>query len=160
MDKKTFINKILECEQTLYNVSKSILINDSDCEDAVQDAILKAFKKLHTLKNEEYFKTWLIRILMNECYKRKSKEKINIPYEDCINDLKPDSTKDYSELYIAIRGLPKRISITVVLYYVEGYSINEIKEILKVPSGTVKSRLSRGRKLLKTTLENMEVTYE
>ncbi|MBS6506796.1 MAG: RNA polymerase sigma factor [Paraclostridium bifermentans] len=160
MDKKTFINKVLECEQTLYNVSKSILINDSDCEDAVQDAILKAFKKLHTLKNEEYFKTWLIRILMNECYKRKSKEKINIPYEDCINDLKPDSTKDYSELYIAIRGLPKRISITVVLYYVEGYSINEIKEILKVPSGTVKSRVSRGRKLLKTTLENMEVTYE
>ncbi|WP_148551158.1 RNA polymerase sigma factor [Paraclostridium bifermentans] len=160
MDKKTFINKVLECEQTLYNVSKSILINDSDCEDAVQDAILKAFKKLNTLKNEEYFKTWLIRILMNECYKRKSKEKINIPYEDCINDLKPDSTKDYSELYIAIRGLPKRISITVVLYYVEGYSINEIKEILKVPSGTVKSRLSRGRKLLKTTLENMEVTYE
>lgn len=160
MDKKTFINKVLECEQTLYNVSKSILINDSDCEDAVQDAILKAFKKLHTLKNEEYFRTWLIRILMNECYKRKSKEKINIPYEDCINDLKPESTKDYSELYIAIRGLPKRISITVVLYYVEGYSINEIKEILKVPSGTVKSRLSRGRKLLKTTLENMEVTYE
>lgn len=160
MDKKTFINKVLECDQTLYNVSKSILINDSDCEDAVQDAILKAFKKLNTLKNEEYFKTWLIRILMNECYKRKSKEKINIPYEDCINDLKPDSTKDYSELYIAIRGLPKRISITVVLYYVEGYSINEIKEILKVPSGTVKSRLSRGRKLLKTTLENMEVTYE
>lgn len=160
MDKKTFISKVLECEKTLYNVSKSILVNDSDCEDAVQEAILKAFNKLNTLKNEEYFKTWLIRILMNECYKRKSKQKIDIPYEDCVNDLKSETKKDYSELYIAIKNLPKRISITVVLYYVEGYSIDEIKRILKIPSGTVKSRLSRGRKLLKTTLENMEVTYE
>ncbi|EPZ57339.1 RNA polymerase sigma factor, sigma-70 family protein [[Clostridium] sordellii ATCC 9714] len=75
MDRKTFITKVLECEKTLYNVSKSILINDADCEDAVQEAILKAFNKLHTLKNEEYFKTWLIRILMNECYRLKSKKK-------------------------------------------------------------------------------------
>ncbi|MDU7967733.1 MAG: RNA polymerase subunit sigma, partial [Paeniclostridium sordellii] len=49
MDRKTFITKVLECEKTLYNVSKSILINDTDCEDAVQEAILKAFNKLHTL---------------------------------------------------------------------------------------------------------------
>lgn len=160
MDRKTFITKVLECEKTLYNVSKSILINDADCEDAVQEAILKAFNKLHTLKNEEYFKTWLIRILMNECYRLKSKKKISIPYEDCINDLKSESEKDYGELYIAIKNLPKRISITMVLYYVEGYSIEEIKRILKIPSGTVKSRLSKGRKLLKTNLENMEALYE
>ncbi|EPZ57338.1 sigma-70, region 4 family protein [[Clostridium] sordellii ATCC 9714] len=90
----------------------------------------------------------------------KVKEKISIPYEDCINDLKSENEKDYSELYIAIKNLPKRISITMVLYYVEGYSIEEIKRILKIPSGTVKSRLSKGRKLLKTNLENMEALYE
>lgn len=160
MNKNTFIEKVLEAERTLYHVSKSILINDQDCEDAVQGAILKAYDKLHTLKDEQFFKTWLIRILINECYSLKRRETSNVSYEECFEFIKADDKKDYSELYLAIRKLPKRIRITIVLYYVEGYSVEEIKQILKVPSGTVKSRLAKGRKLLKIKLENMEVIYE
>jgi RNA polymerase sigma-70 factor (ECF subfamily) len=61
---------------------------------------------------------------------------------------------------LAIYKLPPRIRITIVLYYVEGYSVEEVKKILKIPSGTVKSRLAKGRKLLKIKLDHMEVTYE
>lgn len=50
-----------------------------------------------------------------------------------------------------------KIKIPIVLYYIEGYSVDEVKEILDIPQGTVKSRLSRGRRLLKTKLENTEV---
>ncbi|WP_330383772.1 MULTISPECIES: RNA polymerase sigma factor [Romboutsia] len=159
LNKSTFIEKVLEAEHTLYHVSKSILIYDQDCEDAVQGAILKAYDKLNTLKEEKYFKTWLIRILINECYSLKRRASKVVPYEECI-EVYNDDKKDYSELYLAICKLPPRIRITIVLYYIEGYCVDEIKEILKIPSGTVKSRLSKGRKLLKIKLKNMEVIYE
>ncbi|MGL4911554.1 MAG: RNA polymerase sigma factor [Romboutsia sp.] len=160
MNKSTFIDKVLEAERTLYHVSKSILSHDQDCEDAVQGAILKAYDKLNTLKEEQFFKTWLIRILINECYSLKRKQILQVPYEECFEFTKAEDKQDYSELYMAISKLPPRIRITIVLYYVEGYSVDEIKSILKIPSGTVKSRLSKGRKLLKLKLEYMEGIYE
>ncbi|BAH05402.1 RNA polymerase sigma factor [Clostridium kluyveri] len=160
MNKDTFIDNVLKANSTLYHVSKSILTHEQDCEDAVQGAILKAYNKLDTLKNEQYFKTWLIRILINECYSLKRKEYSKVSYEEYFESAKADDKKDYSELYLAIKNLPERIRITVVLYYVEGYTVEEIKQILKIPAGTVKSRLAKGRKLLKIKLEHMEATYE
>ncbi|MBV7272847.1 RNA polymerase sigma factor [Clostridium sp. PL3] len=160
MNKETFIANVLEAESTLYHVSKSILTHDQDCEDAVQEAILKAYDKIDTLKKEQYFKTWLVRILINECYDLKRKEYPEVPYEEYFESTKADDRKDYSELYLAIQNLPERIRITIVLYYVEGYSVGEIKQTLEIPAGTVKSRLAKGRKLLKIKLEDMEVVYE
>ncbi|AWI04640.1 RNA polymerase sigma factor [Clostridium drakei] len=160
MNKETFIANVLEAESTLYHISKSILTHDQDCEDAVQGAILKAYDKIDTLKKEQYFKTWLIRILINECYDLKRKEYPEVPYEEYFESTKAEDRKDYSELYLAVHNLPERIRIAIVLYYVEGYSVEEIKEILEIPSGTVKSRLAKGRKLLKIKLENMEAIYE
>lgn len=160
MNKETFIANVLEAESTLYHISKSILTYDQDCEDAVQGAILKAYDKIDTLKKEQYFKTWLIRILINECYDLRRKEYPEVSYEEYFESTKAEDTKDYSELYLAIHNLPERIRITIVLYYVEGYSVEEIKQILEIPVGTVKSRLAKGRKLLKIKLENMEVIYE
>lgn len=157
MNKTTFINNILESEQTLYRVSKSILGNDQDCEDAVNNAILKAYEKLDSLKEEQYFKTWLIRIVINECNSLRRKQLKFLSFEDVFKNKKIDEKEDYNDLYIAIQSLPKKIKVPIVLYYIEGYSVDEIKEILEIPQGTVKSRLSRGRKLLKTKLENMEV---
>lgn len=160
MNRDKFIDKVLEAEVTLYHVSKSILIHEQDCEDAVQNAILKAYDKLHTLKEEKYFKTWLIRILINECYNLKRRVTKNVSYEETFENTKVVEENDYTELYQAIIKLPPKIRVTVVLYYVEGYCVDEIKRILKVPSGTVKSRLSRGRKLLKIELNDMEGIYE
>ena len=150
MNKDTFIANVLEAESTLYHVSKSILIHEQDCEDAVQEAILKAYNKLDTLKKEQYFKTWLVRILINECYSLIRKECSQVPYEEYFESAKA----------MAVQNLPEHIRITIVLYYVEGYSIKEIKEILEIPAGTVKSRLAKGRNLLKIKLEDMEVNYE
>lgn len=59
---------ILDCERQLYSTAKTILYSDQDCADAIQDTIVKAFSKIQTLKNDKYAKTWLIRILINECY--------------------------------------------------------------------------------------------
>lgn len=160
LDKQIFSEKILEIESTLYHVAKSILVSDKDSEDAVQEAILKGYEKLSTLKNDQYFKTWLVRILINTCYGLKRSEKLTTSYEDYFETECVEDKQDYSELYQAIFELKQPIRITIILYYIEGYSVEEIKKILRIPSGTVKSRLAKGRRLLKLKLENMEVIYE
>ena len=67
MDKNEFTRAVLEQERTLYRVAKSMLGDEADCADAAQNAILRAWERLNTLKRPEYFKTWLTRILINEC---------------------------------------------------------------------------------------------
>lgn len=157
MDKSAFEENVLGCESTLYHVAKSILSKDSDCEDAVQEALFKAFKKLKTLKNDEYFKTWLIRILINECYQllREKKDTVNFEEALCF-DSSFDSYLSF-EVYSALMKLTPKLRTTMVLFYIDGYSIKEIKRITNVPEGTVKSRLSKGRKQMKL---NLEVDYE
>lgn len=157
MDKDEFSKKVLEAEQTLYRVSKSILINDMDCEDAVQEAVLKAYSKRNSLKEEKYFKTWLTRILINECYQLLRTKRQVLSYEDCFQEEHAE-TNQYSELYDAILKLDIKHRMPIILHYIEGYSVNEIAKLFRVPAGTVKSRLSKGRKQLKKLL-NDEVEY-
>ncbi|MDR1773582.1 MAG: sigma-70 family RNA polymerase sigma factor [Clostridioides sp.] len=153
MDKQTFSEKVLKIEKKLYIISNSILKNEKDCEDAVEEAILKAYENLDGLREEKYFKTWLIRILINECYKILNQRK---KIENLFDNKFVDEINDYADLYFAIESLSDKIRIVVLLYYIEGYSIDEIKDILKIPTGTVKSRLYIGRKLLKIKLLSNE----
>ncbi len=154
MTKDDFSLKILECERTLYRISMSMLKNETDCEDAVQMAILTAFEKLDTLKNEQYFKTWLVRILINVCNKQLNERKKIISLEDTTEANTPSfpSPADNTEIRIALEELPEKIKCVIVLYYMESFSVSEIKSILKIPEGTVKSRLSKGRELLRKKL--------
>ncbi|MBQ8209499.1 MAG: RNA polymerase sigma factor [Clostridia bacterium] len=152
MDRITFQTNVLTCEEMLYRVAKSICFYESDCEDAVQEAILKAYEKLGSLKNEKYFKTWLTRILINECYKINRIKSRQVSFDDYLF-FEEAREPENSYVYEAIMHLPEKIRVVVQLYYVEGYSVDETASILRIPSGTVKSRLSQGRKSLKTILE-------
>ena len=156
MDKTTFTNNILESEQTLYRVSKSILGNDQDCEDAINNAILKAYEKLDSLKEEQYFKTWLIRILIHECYQMKRRSKRLVPYEEYVENAPGKEDKLYTDLYAAIDDLPEDLRIAVTLFYIEGFSIAEIAEMLETRENTVKTRLYRGRNQLRKSLGDKE----
>lgn len=155
MDKNNFAEEVRKSEATLYHVSKSILQNDKDCEDAVQEAILKAYNKLGSLKKEEFFKTWLVRILINECYKIKRFHKKVVSYEECINPKDAAEPENYSELYLSIMKLDEDLRSLVILYYIEGFSVEETANILKMRQGTVKSRLSRARINLKKWLQEV-----
>lgn len=156
MNKEKFAIEVLDAEETMYRIAKSILIYDCDCEDAVQEAVLKAFSKLRSLREERYFKTWLIRILINECYRKKKAESKIVPFEEYAA-CEPANNDNYSYLYQAVLSLKEPIRIVIVLHYIEGYSVEEIGKILKIPSGTVKSRLHTGRKLLREELEDEEL---
>ena len=131
----------------MYRVAMSMLRNEKDCEDAVQTAILTAYEKLGSLKQEQYFKTWLVRILINVCNKLLRSAAKTTELHD--TDISSDSAKASTEIRMAIESLPVNIRQVVVLYYIEQFAIKEIKQILKIPEGTVKSRLSKGRELMK-----------
>lgn len=147
MDKKTFTDKILQNEDMLYRISMSMLRNQTDCEDAVQDTILAAYSKLGTLKNEEYFKTWLVRILINNCNKM-LRQRGRFVSDIKLPEAAENSAEISTEVRIALDNLNPKLRIVVIMKYIEGFSVNEIKQILRIPEGTVKSRLHEGRRKL------------
>ena len=150
MTKEIFTEPILENEEMMCKVAMSMLRNEKDCEDAIQSAILTAYEKLSTLKHEEYFKTWLMRILINNCNKQlRQRKKTSV-----LTEIQAVSTSSVEEVEVraAVESLPIKIRQVIILYYSEQFTTKEISEILKIPKGTVLSRLDKGRKLLKTEL--------
>ncbi|MDO4321711.1 MAG: sigma-70 family RNA polymerase sigma factor [Lachnospiraceae bacterium] len=153
MTKEQLGELILDSSDSMYHVAKTLLRNDADCSDAISETIVKAFAKLHTLQNDRYGKTWLIRILINECYMTMRREKRIVSIEDYPPEEKTAEREDYSDLYQAIIRLPQDIRICVTLYYMEGYSVKEIAALLEVTESTVKNRLARARRRLRNDLE-------
>lgn len=145
---------ILASEDSLYHVAKTLLREDADCADAIQEAIVSAFTKLHTLRRDEYAKTWLTRILINECYDILRNQKRLVSIEEQAVPEQEETGRDYSDLYEALETLPEEMRICVTLFYMEGYSIREIASILEVKENTVKSRLSRAKAKLRRELES------
>ena len=80
MTKEQLGSLILDSERQLYSTAKTILFSDYDCADAIQETIVKAFSNVGTLKNDNYARTWLIRILINECYSLVRKSSKFIPH--------------------------------------------------------------------------------
>lgn len=146
---------ILENMQTLYRVAFGILKNDDEIYDAISATTVKVFENIHTLKKEEYVKTWIIRILINECYKICNKNKKIIYLENVQQkNLVHNDTHEELEFKNLIRNLNDELKEIVILYYFEDFSIKEISKIIKIPEGTVKTRLSRARKKLEDTILN------
>ncbi len=157
MNKNNFAERVKTAEATLYHISKSILKNDCDCADAVQETIITAYSKLHSLRDERFFKTWLCRILINECYQICRANKRIVPLEDYMETEKPWEQQNELGLFDAIMELRTDLRLVIVLHYIEGFKTTEMAEMLKIPEGTVKSRLSRARTELKSILGEKEV---
>lgn len=154
MTRDDFATKVIELTDSLYYISYSMMKNRVDQEDAVQECIRKALQSLHALKNDQYFKTWIIRILINACKDMLRKRKREVLSDDVFMAA-PESAD--TELFEIISNLEDKLRLPLILHYYEGYTVREISDILKVPPGTVKSRLIRARKELGTLLKKEEV---
>lgn len=148
-DKEAFNTLIKENMKSLYIVAKGMLNNEHDIEDAFQNTILKAYENIINLKNEEYFKTWITRIMINECNNiiRKNKKVIYIEDSKISNEVYEDKPKNL-DLVNAINSLNNELRLTTWLFYFRDMSIEEISKSLGIAKGTVKSRLNRSRKKL------------
>ena len=151
MTKDEFVVQIMDMKKTLYHIACGILRSEADREDAVQECICKAWEKQDSLKSDAAFKAWVTRILINECYDicRRNGKVIVL---DEVPDRAAPETEDNRELRELIMEMDEIYRMPILLFYVEGFSIKEISKILRIPEGTVKSRLFAGRAKLRSVL--------
>ena len=155
-DTEAFSRLIKSYEKDLYRISFAITKNDEDALDCIQEAILQAFKSIKGLIYPEYFKTWLIKILLNKCRELLNKNKGIMQlsdYQAVEGHINSDEKIDLKE---AVKKLEYDLKVLVILYYFEDMSVKDISNCLGLPQGTVKSRLARAREKLKTYLNISE----
>ena len=155
MDIATFEKEVLKIEKLLYHVSWSMLSQQEDCADAVQEALTRAWQHRDTLRNNRAFRGWLVQILCNVCHDmlRKRKRQPQLPLEDELLATLADEPADYAMIGLLAAISPEHRTM-LVLHYLEGYGVNEIAKLLHTPSGTVKSRLATARRALRAAVEN------
>ena len=135
-------------------VAKRILHSDEDAEDAVQDTFLQYYNSKKEFESEQHIRAWLIRVAINKAknmnlsFWRKNKTSLEDYMETLVFE-----TPESEHLFETVMGLPEKYRIVIHLFYYEDYSVREIGEILKISESNVKVRLSRGRMLLRETLE-------
>ena len=155
MDKDEFSRRARDATQSLYRVACAYLASPPDRDDAVQEALLRAWEKRNTLREERYFRTWLTRILINSCKETLRRQKRETPAADFPEAAAPQGADP--ALWVSLRALDEKYRIIVVLHYRDGDSVREIASILRVPESTVKTRLFRARQQLKSLLEREEM---
>ncbi|CAI6084803.1 RNA polymerase sigma factor SigV [Paenibacillus sp. JJ-100] len=148
-DREAFIRLIRDIENSLYNTAISMLRKEEDAADAIQETILKAYKSMHTLREPRYFKTWLFRILINECKTLLSRRSLSTSYAEVPAGLQTQSSP-YDEVDIreVVNQLEETKRIVIVLHYFEDMSLRQIADTIGLSESAVKMRLNRARKEL------------
>lgn len=158
-------------QKKIYNLAVRMLRNEQDAQDAGQEALLKMFRSLRTFKEEAAFSTWVYSITKNTCLdilrKLKRKKEDDIENVSYMFQAKASEMPEHmalqkesmGRLALLIQNLPVAQKEVVVLREIDGYSYEEIAELLQISLGTVKSRLARAREALrlqyrKATTEN------
>lgn len=158
--------------QYAFKIAYGMLLNRADAEETVQEAFLTVYHQLAGLRNMESFPAWLARIVTNLCLQRLNKSAPSVSLESLPADgeklaetrpaMDPEASylKEERDSLVrqAVRELPAGCRAALILREFEGYSYNEIAQILDIPPGTVKSRLHQARMLLAKKLsQRLEV---
>lgn len=160
IDDTWFARKTGELHKGMYVLAISILKNDADAEDAMQNALLLAYRNLDKLRFFERFKPWLFKILTNECYKILNSKKNCEDIENCPKEAAFGGADAETRLTLwrAVEALPEDYRIVTVLFYYEDMKIGEIASALDISADTVKKRLSRAREKLRGVLDEEDFT--
>ncbi len=152
MDKEFFVRQIEGNSDKLFRVAYTLLQNPEDCRDAMQECALKAWEKRFSLRQEQYFATWITRILINECRNIQRKRKRTLPLDQAPEPAMepPDPT-----LSLALQALPEKYRLPLVLHCSEGMSYQEIARTLGVTEGSVRGRIHRAKEQLRKELETV-----
>lgn len=166
-----FEEEIIPHLDAMYNFALRLTSDPSDAEDLVQDSIVKAFRFFSSYEKGTNAKAWLFRILKNSYinnYRKKSKQPNQVDYDEVAtfyetiraertdtSDLEDKMFRDLidDDISTALEELPEDFRTVVLLCDVEGFTYEEIANMLDVPIGTIRSRLHRGRNLLKAQLQ-------
>ena len=161
-------------EKRMYAVALRMFANREDAQDCLQEAMLRVYRAIGSFKGQSSFSTWVYRITMNTCLDEMRRKK-NRPSTSLDNLLDqgwspsdggnaPERSAIQTEtrkmLAGAIRELPEDMRSAIVLRDVQGYSYDEIAQMLDVNVGTIKSRISRGREKLREKLSKRTELFD
>ena len=152
-----FCDQVERHKVALYRLARSIVHRDEDAEDAVAEAVCKAYANLDGLRQPERCKAWLLRIAANEAYsivKNRSRLASREGYGPALA-ARPEPRPEEG-LWPLVQALPDSQRAVVALFYYDGFSVRETAAVLGLTEGAVKTRLNRGRQALKQMLENEE----
>ena len=153
ISRDAFAQEVRALTDTAYAVTYLILGNSADCEDAMSAAILRAFENRGKLRKRDSFRAWFLQILRHEAYDLLKKRRRLTPVEELPEEAAPEGD-DAGRLDLRqALGELTDTQRTALLLQQEGYDMAEIGQILDVPVGTVKSRISRAKQTLRTLLE-------
>lgn len=153
MDEREFSDRAMACAEKLWRISYLTLRNPADCDDAVQEALLRAWSKRHWLRDQRLFETWLVRILINCARDMLRKRKHAQPLDENLTAAEPVNP----QLRDALCALDVKYRLPIVLHHLEGYNLEECAQMLRLPVSTVKGRLYAARKQLRGQLEEVDV---
>jgi RNA polymerase sigma-70 factor (ECF subfamily) len=162
-DRDAFAELVRRHRDRLWRVAVRTLGNPDDAADALQDALLSAYRAAGGFRGDAAVTTWLHRIVVNACLDlaRRRAARPTAPLDEAAAEQRPapdalDGRETAAEVLAALRQLPIEQAAAIVLVDVEGYPVAEVAEILQVPIGTVKSRCARGRARLAVTLHHLD----
>lgn len=149
MERQEYEKIVYQYSDMVTRIAIVYVKNSDDAKDCYQNVFMKLYRSKMDFKNEEHIKAWLIKVTINECkdYQKQFWKRM-IDYDDVI----VGKSDEIFVLLPVIMKLNSKYRSVLYLYYYEGYSINEIANILNEKVNTIKSRLIRARKLLKKKL--------
>lgn len=151
MEQIEFCERVSQYRYQFYITAYTFLRNEADAEDAVCNAILSGYEHLSQLKNPKKFKAWMLTITKNEALKL-CRQRLELPGNEKVSQLLPPTYDSHNELWDIVQTIKEDYRIVIVLFYYNDLSLRDIASVLDISVGTVKSRLNRGRKLLKDAL--------
>lgn len=157
MTKDEFYERVAEIKKELLAIAGAILRNEMDAEDAVSNAILRGCENLEQLRDVEKFRSWMLTITRNEALKMKRK-RFALPGDEMVEAMLSPVQDQYDELWDIIQGMKEEYRQVVTLFYYGELSLKDVAKNLDIPVGTVKSRLNRGKKMIKKELEKAHQT--
>lgn len=137
----------------VFRLAFSYMKSASDADDVTQNVLLRLLRSTKPFESEEHARFWLARATMNECKRAlRSQWRKAGDIEEYANELHFE-TQEHSDLFYAVMELPEKYRTAIYLYYYEDYSTDEIARLTGTPAATVRTRLRRGRELLRAGLE-------
>ena len=140
----------------LFAAAFQVCGNAADAEDAAQEALLRYHLSDKEFENQEHIRAWLLRVAVNwaKNISRSFWRRNTLPLEEYMETLEFDC-QESREIFREVMALPEKYRLVIHLYYYEDYSVQEISRILGIRVSNVKVRLSRGRQMLKATLQEV-----
>jgi len=158
---REFEQRLADCPTLAYRVALGVLRNFAEAEDVAQEAMLRAYRNFHRLRDRERFRAWLVRTAwrlaldrIRAAGRRERRERAAIPDGHAPPFESLAASREFERRVAqALEALPEKLRIVMVLAAIEGYNTREVAALLEIPEGTVKSRLFLARKQLAKALQ-------